>query len=255
MSKFHLKPKILASLFILVVAACAFAANESDPEDKADPSSTIILQKYLRASQDHEDALRGASMKVDIDAAIPSLKQHGRLSLLRKISKVGQITYHQLGFEGDASVKKDVIVRYLQAEQQGQGDHSLAITPANYKFKYKGLRPIPAGKAVYMFQVSPRQKKVGLFKGWLWLDEKTCLPIVEKGRWVKNPSIFLKQVDFERKFTVTNGISVPEHMSGTLNVRLVGKVELNIDYSDFQPDAAPDANTTQSASSGAARVD
>jgi len=222
-------------------------ASADEVEDQSEKPSTQILDKYLQATQTHEDDLRGASMNIDIDASVPKLKEHGRWSALRKISKVGQVTYKVLGFQGDNRVKSDVIGRYLQAEQQSQGDQSLAVTPANYKFKYKGEKSRPGGKEVYCFQVTPRKKKVGLFKGEIELDANTYLPVMEKGRFVKNPSFFFKKVDFERTYNIQNGVAVPQKMCTTIDARLIGKVELNVDYSNFTPNGAQaDDNTTGS---------
>ena len=218
---------------LLLVVAGSSAASDASPADKNGGPSDTILTRYLEATQTHDEALRGASMEVDIDASVPNLKEQGRLHALRKISKVGQITYHVLGFQGDNTVKNQVIGRYLQAEQQGQGDQSLAIAPANYKFKYKGERSTDKGREVYVFQLSPRKKKVGLFKGEMWLDSRTYLPVYEKGRFVKNPSIFFKKVDFERAFRIQNGLAIPQYTMSTIDARLIGKVELNISYSNF----------------------
>ncbi len=169
-------------------------------------------------------------MEVEINASVPRLQEHGKLRALRKISKVGLITYRVLGFQGDNTVKKEVIGRYLQAEQQSQGDPGLLLTPANYKFKLKGERQVQGSEMVYMFQVSPRKKRVGLFKGEMWLDARSYLPVLEKGRLVKNPSVFFKKVDFERAFAIQNGVSLPAHMSSTIDTRVVGRVELDINY-------------------------
>jgi hypothetical protein len=246
--KLNLKSTLLVGLFLIVSSCPAVAAVAADDQDENPDSNTAaIVQKYLQAQQDNEDALRGASMKVDIQAAVPGLKEHGRLSALRKISKVGQVTYKQLGFQGDGTIKRDVISRYLQAEQQGQGDPSLAITPANYKFKFKGLKILNDGRRVYVLQVAPRKKKVGLFKGQVWLDTKTYLPLVEKGRLVKNPSIFFKKVDFERDYAVKDGIPIPQHLSSTIDVHLIGTVELSIDYSDYDQHGGEDTGEPRSA--------
>ncbi len=192
-------------------------------------------------------------MEVDINASVPNLKEQGRLHALRKISKVGQITYRELRFQGDNTVRNQVIGRYLQAEQQGQGDQSLAITPTNYKFKYKGEKALETGKEVYVFQLSPRKKKVGLFKGEIWLDAGTYLPVFEKGRFVKNPSIFFKKVDFERAFRIENGLAVPQYTMSTIDARLIGKVELNISYSKFSPTSG-DGDTAEAPPEGATAV-
>ena len=196
-----------------------------------------IIRRYLSATQGH-DSLRGASMEVSIDASVPKLKENGKLRALRKISKLGQITYHILAFQGDSTVKNQVIARYLEAEQQGRGDQDIAITPQNYKFKFRGERSEESGRPVYVFQLSPLKKRVGLFKGELWLDTRTYLPLFEKGRLVKNPSVFFKQVDFERGFAIQNGLSVPTYISSTINTHLIGKVELKINFSNIEQDTA-----------------
>jgi hypothetical protein len=232
-----LKQKLLLVLALILVPALGLAAlddNSSDNEDSGSDASGIIA-KYLQATQ-HHDELRNASMQVDIDASIVKLKEHGKLRALRKISKVGEVTYRVLFFQGDNTVKNDVIARYLQAEQQGRGDQKLAISPANYKFKFRGKKSANNG-SVYVFQLSPRKKKVGLFKGEMWIDAGTYLPLVEKGKLVKNPSIWFKKVEFEREFAIRNGVAVPSKMNSTIDVRLIGKVDLQINYSNFVQNA------------------
>jgi hypothetical protein len=240
--KAGMKRRILAIFSVFLLLPLGGVSAEAD--DQTDKPSAVILDKYVQATQTHEDDLRGASMDVDIEASVPKLKQQGRLHALRKISKVGQITYRVLGFQGDNTIKNQVIGRYLQAEQQSQGDMSLALLPANYKFKYKGQKVGPDDKPVYVFQVAPRKKKVGLFKGEIELDAATYLPVFEKGRFVKNPSIFFKKVDFERTFNIQNGVAVPQKVCSTIDARLIGKVELSINYSNFTPNAADTEETT-----------
>jgi hypothetical protein len=130
---------------------------------------------------------------------------------------------------------------------------SLALIPANYKFKYKGEKTAPDGNQVYVFQISPRKKKVGLFKGEMEIDAATYLPVMEKGRFVKNPSIFFKKVEFERTFKIENGVAVPQFMWTTIDARLIGKVDLSINFSNFTPNAA-EADQTMASGSETAPV-
>jgi hypothetical protein len=232
---------ILLSLPVLVARADIVDSSEDGP-------SNTIINRYLEATNVQPAPLE---MEVDINASVPQLKQHARLRALRKISEVGKITYRVLGFQGDNTVKKEVIARYLQAEQQSQGDPALMLTPANYKFKLKGQRQIEAGVPAYVFQVAPREKRPGLFKGELWLDSNSFLPVLEKGRLVKNPSIFFKKVDFERAFAIQNGVSVPAHMTSTIDTRIVGRVELDISYRAVAEGDAASGNDTVSVASAA----
>ncbi len=235
------------ALFLAVATSLAADTRNGSGDASSSSPATNIIDRYLQATQGHEASLRGASMEVNIDASVPKLKEKGKLRALRRISKVGQITYRTLSFQGDSTVKNQVIARYLSAEQQGQGDQDIAITPKNYKFKYRGEESI-SGQRAYHFQLSPIKKRVGLFKGELWLDERTYLPLMEKGRLVKNPSVWFKQVDFERGFSIQGGQSVPTYVSSVIDTRLVGKVELNINFSKIEKD------TTEETGEGNAAV-
>jgi hypothetical protein len=218
------------ALLALPVLGFGTADDPGKGQGKVNPSD--IISKYLQAVQKQKDTIQNASMEVDIAANVPKLKEKGKLRAVRMISKVGHITYRVLGFQGDNTVKTQVIARYLQAEQQGQGNNTLDITRANYKFKYKGEWQFES-KDAYLFSLTPRKKRVGLFKGELWLDSATYLPIYEKGRFVKNPSFFLKRIVFQRGFAIQNGLAIPRYMTCTIDMRLIGKVELTISYSNF----------------------
>ena len=213
-----------------------------------DASDSVILQRYLTASETQKLSLRGMRSDVDISAKLPKLKKEGSMHALRNISKVGQVTYHALGFSGDNTIKKDVIARYLTAEVQAQGSgQDLSITPANYKFKFRGLMN-GDGKQVYVFNVAPRKKEVGLFKGEVWLDPTTCMPLREQGRFVKNPSIFFKKMEFVRIYELHDGISRPLHIDSVVQTRIVGPVELSINFNNYT--LAPDDDATTATSSG-----
>jgi hypothetical protein len=224
----------LIRFFAILLLFCAIA-----PAEPPAVSPQSILDQYTQAATDSGRSLRAATMEMEIEASLPRLKKTGRLHALRRISDLGRITYEALRFEGDNAVKKNVIARYLSAESEAserkdQKD-SLAVTPANYKFKYKGRRELD-GRPAHLFEVAPRKKRVGLYKGELWLDAETCLPLRESGRFVKNPSIFLKRVEFTRDYEIAEGISVPRQIRSTVSTRLVGKAELLIRYSDPSPD-------------------
>jgi hypothetical protein len=233
---------LIAATFLLIGSARAGIEEGSDPQQDA------IVSKYLSATQEQQSALRGASMTVDIDAEVPKLKKKGKLQALRNISKLGKITYNALGFSGDRSVKNEVIARYLSADAQNDTNGDISITPANYKFKYKGLQDHD-GLHVLVLQISPRHKKIGLFKGEVWMDPQTYMPVRESGRFVKSPSIFLKKIEFVRTYEVRDGVAVPQHIVSKVQTRLFGPVNLNIDFTNFSRDTSQDVATTAAASS------
>ena len=221
----------LRTISLLAIAALlAGATLESGPTGPG----AEVLERYMAASQAQQAQMRGLSMQVDIDASVPNLQKNGTLHALRSISKLGQITYKALNFVGDKTIRNDVIARYLTAETHAVTNKpaDMAITSANYKFKYRGVVE-REGRKLHVFQLTPRKKRLGLFKGELWVDAATYMPLRESGRMVKNPSVFLKRVDFVRDYQIRDGIAFPRHLESTIQTRLVGMAKLDVSFRDF----------------------
>ena len=125
-----------------------------------------------------------------------------------------------------------MIARYLTAESEALKSEpaTVAVTPLNYKFKYQGLIE-RGGAKVYAFRGTPRKKKLGLFVGELWLDPRTHLPVRESGRLVKNPSMFVRRIEFVRDFRIEDGVAIPTHIESSVDTVLVGKANVSVEYS------------------------
>ncbi|MEK7751422.1 MAG: hypothetical protein AAB654_05860 [Acidobacteriota bacterium] len=163
---------------------------------------------------------------------------------LRYISRLGEITYRAIRFDGDNTIKKDVIARYLTAETAArEGGKTMGITPENYRFKYKASLERDGNK-VHILSVSPKKKRVGLFKGEIWVDAATYLPVRESGTFVRNPSVFLKKVEFVREYEIQDGLSLLKHVESRIETRLVGRAEMNINFSNFTKKTAEQAQVS-----------
>ena len=229
-----MKFRILIALFL----CCLWVGAES----VAVPPESIV-QQYCAATRGQDQLMQGSSMDVEIAASLPKLKKHGKLLALRRVSALGRITYEKLRFEGDGTVKKQIINRYLSAEAEAQQDPSIsiALTPENYNFKYKGKTELE-GRPTHLFDISPKHKRQGLFQGQLWIDAATFLRVQESGYLVKSPSVLLKKIAFVRKYDIRGGISVPRQEQSVVDTRLgVGRAEMTIDFSNFAIDSADNA--------------
>lgn len=226
---------------LLAVVGAAGGQVWAAGAEESDGIADSYVERYLEASKTQKETMRGVQMEVSMDARLPRLEKRGRLRALRTISKLGMITYKALGFSGDTMIKSQVIARYLDGESQTR---DIGITRANYKFKYKGQTE-QDGRKVYVLQVTPRKKVVGLFRGELWLDAETAMPVRESGRFVKSPSVFLKRIEFVREYQIKNGVAIPKHVESKADVRVLGRAELIIEYSnlsrqDLAEEAAPE---------------
>jgi hypothetical protein len=202
---------------------------------ETDDASNPIVNKFLTATKVQQDAFRGTKMEVDIVAQLPKLKEQGKLRVLKIIPRLGEITYKRLGeFVGDHTVETEVIARYLELKTDSSDNASIAITPENYHFRRKTIMT-QGDSRIYIFELKPKKKVVGLFKGELWLDAATGMPLRESGTLVKNPSIWLKKVEFVNEFQLKNGVAWPSHIECHVDVHLAGPADLNVQFSNVAP--------------------
>lgn len=199
-----------------------------------------LLQRYFEAVARQADRTRDIRMEMDFDARLLKLEKAGHLTGMRYIAKSGQVAFTIKSITGDDTVKKHVIARYLAGEQDNSTRQlDSGINDRNYKFKFKRVAETD-GRRVHLYEISPRKKRVGLYKGELWIDEETALPVREAGQFVKSPSpIFLKKVSFTRTYLIVDSVALPTRIESLIETRIAGKAELVINYTNFQPGGDP----------------
>ena len=204
-------------------------------------SAELALQTYQKQASRQSQALAGYSAATLIRAALPASSQHGEFELERRYTAPRTLAFKPLHYEGDGFVKTNVIARLLQSEVdhvQKDDPSSTALRRENYKFSHKSTAQI-AGRAVHVFQVKPRKKRPGLFKGQIYLDAYTgCLVRVE-GRVVKSPSLFVNKIDFVQDYAEVDGFTFPVRMHSEAKAALVGRTVVDIENRNYQPLPAP----------------
>jgi hypothetical protein len=218
----------------LTIAAIAVPNPAADvfPEGM-DLELRDLVARYLGATRVQQQAMLGAQMEADIDGRLPKLEKEGRMRVLRTISKLGDVTFKVLGvFSGDDTVRKELIARYLNEEQQKKAYAALDVTPLTYDFAIKAILT-ENGRTRYLFDVKPKKSGPGKFKGEVWVDGATGMPLRESGELVESPSFWLKRIRFAREYEMMDGVSVLKRFQSTAEVRLFGPAELDIQFSNF----------------------
>jgi hypothetical protein len=189
---------------------------------------TKTLDRYLRARETQEPDVQETPIEVDIDASLPQLNKHGRMHGIRLLTRAGQVVYSELRFRGDNTIKTQVIARYLNAEAQSRSAvEDVTISLVNYRLDYKGIADY-AGRPAYVYQIEPRWKRVGLFRGELWLDPATALPFREWGDLVKSGSAFVKHVRFVRDYFLDRNHADLRRLILTADAFMVGEVDMTV---------------------------
>ena len=86
-----------------------------------------------------------------------------------------------------------------------------------------------------MYQVKPRKKRAGLFKGRIYLDAYTGSLVRAEGSVVKSPSFFVKKIDFVQDYADIDNFTFPIHIRTNALARVIGRTVVDIFHRDYQP--------------------
>jgi hypothetical protein len=183
------------------------------------------------------ESLVAYTARTVIKASLPETSQYGEYELERHFAAPRNLQFKPVRFTGDGFVKSNVITRLLQSEVdhlQKDDTSQTALSSANYKFSYKGKTEI-GDQIVHQYQVKPRKKRVGLFKGRIYLSSETGSLVRAEGTLVKSPSFFIKKIEFVQDYADVNSFTFPVHIHSEAATRLVGRAVVDMFQSDYQP--------------------
>ena len=207
------------------------------PSAPAQLSPAAALVTYQHRLEQQSSDLAGYTATTVIDAELPDSAQKAEFEVRRRYSSPSSLEFTPVRFSGDSFVKSNVIVRLLQAEVDHvhrQEQSQTAINSDNYRFNYKGTVELN-GRFVHVYDVKPMHKRVGLFKGKIFVDAATGSLLRAQGRMVKSPSFFVKKIQFVEDYSVIAGFTLSTHIHSEAQTRLVGKAIVDISQWDYQP--------------------
>jgi hypothetical protein len=188
----------------------------------------LAFGKYLASLQERNLFTESGRVSMEIDASLPGLAKEGRMFAVRHTNDSERSEYSDVRLDGDSTVKHEVIARYLAAAGASRLPYSsVAVTPANYKFRYAGSVETK-GTAVYIFQITPKTKRTGLIRGQIWIDSTTGIAVHQVGRFVKQPSVFIRRIEVSRDVNLREGLPCVRVTNVAIYTRLMGRAELKI---------------------------
>ena len=189
----------------------------------------LAFGKYIAFLRERNPFTESGPISVEIEASLPGLAKQGTLLAVRRMGASERSEYSAIRFDGDSTVKQQVIARYLNAEEQAEAlpYSTVAVTPANYKFRYLGSVENNE-TTVCVFQIVPKKKRAGLIRGQIWIDSATGVAVHQAGRFVKRPSVFIRTIEVSRDTKLRDGLPYTRVTHVAVETRLVGSAELTI---------------------------
>jgi hypothetical protein len=224
----------LVGLMLLLVPSPVLA--EASPNAAA----SLAFGRYVASLEQSAPFSGSGETVVDIEASLPGMEKRGHLMAIRHAGVSPESEYEVVRTEGDPTVKSQVIARYLSAQLQTEAlpASSIAVTPANYNFRYMGSIQVGDSPMVYVFDISPKQKRDGLLQGQLWIDAQTGIAVRQTGFVVKKPSVFIRRIAIVRDLQLSDGTPSGRTTRVEIDTRIVGRAELTITERPLSADEA-----------------
>lgn len=196
----------------------------------------LELQAFQSRDAQQNAALHSYTDETLVMAELLDTSQRGAFELQRSFVAPRTLSFKPLSFTGDAFVKSNVIVRLLQSEvdyvTKGAPEQE-ALTATNYKFAYQGDRNLD-GREVHVFQVKPRHKRAGLFKGHIYLDASTGSLVRSEGTVAKSPSFFVRKIEFVQDYADVDHFTLPVHLHSTARARFLGRAVVDVFHRQYR---------------------
>jgi len=247
----------LLTFALLVVASLPAHAQETDrhsPPINAPLTTEQVVKNMIMMNLERTHALhsyagtrtykleyhglpsnRNAEMVVDMKFRAPATKEFSIRSAT-----------------GSNMVIEKVFKKLLEAEKESLTEETqrrTALNNDNYEFRMVGYESKPFDSTYVLF-VEPKTSNKFLYRGRIWVDAKDFAVVRLQAEPSKNPSFWIKNSEIEHRYTKVNDFWLPTHNHTITSIRLGGRAELTIEYSNYKitaADAVGESHTEETA--------
>lgn len=137
---------------------------------------------------------------------------------------------------GSALIRSRVFKPLMEVEVEtaaGRNRLDSSITPNNYNFKLLGEEDVD-GAHCFVVQTTAKRADKHLFNGKVWVHATEYAFVQVAGQPAKNPSIWIKRVEFVRRYQKLEEFWLPLKNESITQVRIFGNNILTIDYDRYE---------------------
>ncbi len=167
-------------------------------------------------------------------------KVHAEAVVLVEYRAPGTKTFTTTSEEGSRIVRSMVFKRLMESEVEaaaGRSHRDSSIKPDNYTFHLLGEDDVD-GYHCFVVQAVPKRRDKYLFEGKIWIDTQDFAIVKIAGHPAKNPSFWLKRVDFVRRYQKIGEFWLPLKDETITELRIHGKKILTINHQDYTVNGA-----------------
>jgi hypothetical protein len=141
---------------------------------------------------------------------------------------------------GSRLIIDKVFRKLLEAEQEAlpaEAQRRTALNGDNYDFTMLGYQSTSSG-SMYVLKVEPKTKDKFLYRGRVWVDAEDFAVVRLQAEPAKSPSFWTKNSELEQVYVKVSDFWLPARNHSISLIRLGGRAELTIEYTNYQITAA-----------------
>lgn len=217
------------------------STTPSQPAFGSDPSTTTITGDTIFAKLVEFNRLRESRLKqysVQSTYRVQNAKGETRAETqaLLRYRAPGTKEFEIISEKGSGLIRSRVFKPLMDVEVETASERNRidsSITPNNYTLALLGEEEL-AGSPCFVVQATPKRPDKYLFTGKIWIHSVEFAIVQIEGQPAKNPSLWIKRVDFVRRYQKIGEFWLPLKNESITRVRLIGKNTLTTDYNNYE---------------------
>ncbi len=197
--------------------------------DEIHPAVNEIVERMVAHRRWQDDALREYQARRTFHADTQRFNMNSTLEVRTIFRWPYSMQSTALRQEGSGFVREHVFEKILEAETEFASKDDADIIPKNYDFAFIGNEDCD-GKRCWHLSLIPKRKDKYLLDGDVWVDAADYGICRVHGSPSKRVSIWISNVDIDKRMRRIEGVWLPEKIDSTSSIRFAGNVRMQIEY-------------------------
>jgi hypothetical protein len=201
------------------------------------PSADEIVSKMIARDNERKATLHGYTAVRRYVLENQRFHKHAEMLVRMNCLEDGSKQFDTISTTGWAGARKHVFSRLLEAESDASRPdlrERSRIIPQNYTFEMAGAEYVD-GRNTYVMTIAPKTPNKYLMKARIWIDSDEYAIVRIEGQPAKNPSIWIKSVNFVHNYEKRGPFWFPVSDRSATEARVFGSTEVTIEYFDYEP--------------------
>ena len=213
----------------------------SQPASVSDPLTTeitgdAIFAKLVEFNHLRESRLRQYSVKSTYRVQNDKGEMRAETQALLRYRAPDTKEFKIISEKGSGLIRTRVFKALMDVEVETAAERNRldsSITPNNYTLALLGEEEV-AGSHCFVVQATPKRADKYLFTGKIWIHSVEFAIVQIEGQPAQNLSLWIKRVDFVRRYQKIGEFWLPLNNESITRVRLFGKNTLTTKYDNYE---------------------